>query len=203
MNLQRINLKLFLDAPETVPVDALLPIFARWREQKDHPSQWVDMADYAHIDRGPGVMMIGRQGNLALDLGDPGPGILYANKKDLNGPPEDRILDTFRRTLALACALIEEPGYPVQLRARPGFWQLVFNDRMETPNSDATDAALRPGIGKALDRIFGAGNYTAVHESDPLRRYGVIVHSDAVDDLSQIAARLHAPSATVPEGPAA
>lgn len=203
MNLQRINLKLFLDAPEKVPVDALLPIFGQWRENKDHPSQWVDMADYAHIDRGPGVMMIGRQGNLALDLGDPGPGILYANKKGLEGAAEDRILDTFRRTLALASTLIQEPLYPPQLTARPGSWQLVFNDRMETPNSDATDAALRPAIDNALDRIFGAGNYTAVQEKDPLRRYGFMVHGNAVDHLSQIAARLQSPPANVPESPRA
>ena len=147
-----------------------------------------------HDDRPPGKSGAGS--------GKSGPGILYANKKDLNGAPEDRILEVFRRTLALACQLIEEPGYPAQLRARPGFWQLVFNDRMETPNSDATDAALRPGIDKALGRIFGAGKYTAVQEKDPLRRYGLIVHSDAVDDLPQIAARLDRPSATLPKGPA-
>jgi hypothetical protein len=190
MNLQRITLKLFVDSPQPVPVDALLPIFSRWREDKEHPSQWVDMADYAHIDRGPGVMMIGQQGNLALDLAEPGPGILYANKKDLRGAPEERILDTFRRTLALTRTLRAEPEFPERLAPRPGFWQLLFNDRMETPNTEATEIALRPSIDAALDHLFGADNYTVVRESDSLRRYGFIIHNDSVTNLDQIAAKL-------------
>lgn len=190
MSLQKISLKLFVDVPGTLPLEPFLPIFARWRENKTHASGWVDLADYAHVRNGPGVMIIGHQGNLGMDLTDPGPGILYCNKKDLEGTTEERVLDTFRRTLPLARALTAEPEYPKQLAPRPGFWELVVNDRMQAPNTDETEAALRPGIDAALERIFGGGRYTAVREKDPLRRYGFIIHSDSVGNLEEIAERL-------------
>jgi hypothetical protein len=190
MNLQRINVKLFVDAPAVVRLDAFLSIFARWRENKKDPSEWVDMADYAHVPKGPGIMIIGHQGNLALDLADPGPGILYANKKGLNGNHETRVLNTFGRALALARALTEEPEYPARLSPRPSFWQLTFNDRMNTPNTDQTDSELGAAILRALDRIFGRDQYTRVREKDPLLRYGFVIHSDRVDNLDTIASKL-------------
>lgn len=189
MDLQRINVKLFVDAPDPVPVDALLPVFARWREDTANPAEWVDLADYAHVPRGPGVMIIGRQGNLALDLADPGPGILYANKKALAGSVSERVLDTFRRALALTRALLEEPGFPSGIVPRPAAWELVFNDRIHAPNTDATHAVLGPDVDAALDRLFGAG-CAAVREPDAHRRYGFIIHGDGVDSLDQIAARV-------------
>jgi hypothetical protein len=190
MNLQRINVKLFVDSPDVVPVDSFLPIFARWRKDQSHPSGWVDMADYAHVTRGPGIMMIGQQGNLSLDCTDPGPGILYANKKDLDGDDRTRILDSFRRALALARTLIDESGYPDALAPRPGVWQLTFNDRLETPNNEQTDQALRPAVDAALDRMFGQGDYTVVPEKDSLRRYGFLIQSDKIVSLDAISSNL-------------
>ena len=190
MNLQKINVKLFVDAPREVRLDAFLPVFARWRENKQHASQWVDMADYAHVPKGPGIMIIGHQGNLAVDLADPGPGILYANKKDLDGDNDKRILDCFRRALRLTQALIEEPEYPGELSPRPGSWQLTFNDRMNAPNTDETENTLRRSVDQALDRLFGRGHHTVLREKDPLLRYGFVIHSDNVDSLDTIASDL-------------
>jgi len=190
MNLQKINVKLFVDAPDEVRLDAFLPVFVRWRENKQHPSQWVDMADYAHVPKGPGIMIIGHQGNLAVDLADPGPGILYANKKDLEGDNDERILECFRRALRLTLALIEEPEYPIELTPQPGTWQLTFNDRMNTPNTDQTESALRPAMNQAIERLFGVEHTAVVREKDPLLRYGFMIHSDNVDSLDTIATNL-------------
>jgi hypothetical protein len=112
MNLQRVHLKVFTDAPETFSLDPFLDIFARWREDKTHPCAWLDLADYAHVENGPGIMLIGQRGNLSMDLAAPGPGILYANKKDLGAGDADRIAETFRRALQLFEALTGESAYP-------------------------------------------------------------------------------------------
>ena len=189
MELQRVNVKLFTDAPEQVVLDPFLDIFARWREDAGHPSRWVDLADYAHIPRGPGVMIIGKQGNLALDLADPGPGILYANKENLEGTVEDRILETFRRCLALTAVLTAEPEYPSDLKPRPGFWELSFNDRLETPNTDATDRLLRPAVEATVGRLLGT-DHTLIRQTDPQRRYGFVIHSDEVTSLDVLSSKL-------------
>ena len=89
-------------------------------------------------------MLVGHRGNLALDLADPGPGILYSNKKNLDGAIEDRILETFNRCTELARELIAQPEYPQEFKPRAGFWELTFNDRLDLPNTEATDQLLRP-----------------------------------------------------------
>ena len=144
-------------------------------------------------------MMIGKQGNLGLDLADPGPGILYANKQDLEGTTEDRLLETFRRCLALTAALTAEAEYPTDLKPRPGFWELSFNDRLETPNTDETDRQLRPAIEATIRRLFGSDD-TLIREADPKRRYGFVIHAEGVPTLETIASRLQVDSLPLTPG---
>lgn len=193
MRFQRINVKLFVDAPATIDLDPFLSIFARWRQDTTHPSRWVDLADYAHVRKGPGVMIIGKQGHLSLDLADPGPGILYANRSDLDGTLEERLFETFRRSLTLTEALTNEPEFPPGLAPRPGFWELCFNDRLEFPNTDATDLRLRPAIERSINHIFGP-DHSLVREMDPGRRYGFVIHAAGIDDLKALQSKLQSGS---------
>ena len=182
MDLQRINVKLFTHAPFDLNLDPFVDIFGRWREDAEDPSQWVDLADYAHVDRGPGVMLIGKRGNLSFDLAAPGPGILYANKSGLDGTPAERVMETFRRHLALVARLIKEQEYPKDLAPRPGSWEIVFNDRVATPNTDAIDSQLKPAVQLALEQLMGTGS-TLTREIDPQRRYGFVVDHSAIANL--------------------
>ena len=190
MDVQKITTKLFTDAPPNPSLDPFLAIFARWGQEKNHPAGWVDMADYAHVRKGPGVMLVGHRGNLALDLADPGPGILYSNKRDLEGTIEDRILEAFSRCTELARELIVQPEYPAAFKPSAGFWELTFNDRLDLPNTETTDRLLRPAVDRALDELLGAGSYMIIRQSDPTRRYGFIIHCSAVDCLEGLSAKL-------------
>ncbi len=193
MELQRINVKLFTDAAGKVALDPFLDIFARWREDTGPPYRWIDLADYAHVDHGPGVMMIGKQGNLGLDLADPGPGILYANKQGLAGTTEDRLAETFSRCLVLIRKLTAEPEYPRSLTPRTGFWEIAFNDRLETPNTDEIDRRIRPAIETTIEKLLGP-NHTLIREADPNRRYGFVIQAEGTPTLEAMASRLHVDS---------
>ena len=81
MDLQKVSLKILSDAPVTLDLDPFLQIFARWRVQ-----DWVDLADYAHMTRGPGIVLIGHRANFSFDMGTSAPGVLYLSKKDLQDP---------------------------------------------------------------------------------------------------------------------
>ena len=162
IGLQRIHLKLLAEAPADFSLDPFLAIFARQRQDAGSPEDWVDLADYAHMPKGAGMLLAGQRANFSIDLGDPGPGFLYAGKSGHEGSIEQRVLETFRRCLALVEPLLAEPEYPPALQPAWGSWELVINDRLEAPNTDETDTALRPGIESALDRLFGRGS-GAVH----------------------------------------
>lgn len=196
--LEKINVKMFLDVSGDLAsgdrirgdvLDRLLPIFARWRDDAGDPSRWVDLADYAHMSRGPGVMIIGHRGNFALDLADPGPGLLYANKAGLEGPLDSRVSETFGRALVLIQRLVSEAEYPAGLAPRPGSWQLTFNDRLRAPNTDETDAEAGPPVQDAVRSLFGGDLLTTIREPDPNRRYGFMIHSEHVNSLDALLER--------------
>ena len=185
-NLQRIHVKLLAEAPGDFSLDPFLAIFARYRQDAENPENWVDLADYAHMPKGAGMLLAGHRGNFSVDLGEPGPGFLYAGKGGFAGPFEERILEAFRRCLALVEPLLSEPEYPAGLHPSWGLWELVINDRLSAPNTDETDAALRPCVETALTRLFGSGAYSADRESDSRRRYGFSIRAKnaaTLDDL--------------------
>ena len=190
MDIQKINIKLFTDGPGVINLDPFLAIFARWRQDESHPAAWVDLADYAHVAKGPGVALVGQQGNLSIDLAEPGPGILWNNKKELDGSIEDRILETFRRGMTLARRLMAEPDYPEAFKPRVGFWELSFNNRLQLPNDPNTDRLLRPAVDAALGSLLGAGSYMIIRQSDSYRRYGFMIHCNAVDCLDTLLEKL-------------
>ena len=190
MDIQKITVKLFTDAPAAVNLDPFLSIFGRWRHEESHRAGWVDLADYAHVAKGPGIVLVGRQGSLSLDLAEPGPGILWNNKKELDGSIEDRVLETFRRGMALARRLMAEREYPESFKPRAGFWELSFNDRVELPNDSATDRLLRPAVDAALDSLLGGGSYMIIRQSDAYSRYGFMIHCNGVDCLDGLLGKL-------------
>jgi hypothetical protein len=181
MDLQRIDLKALLDAPRDVKLDSLLGIFARWRNDKEHPARWVDLADYAHMSRGAGVVIVGKQGMFGVTRFDPGLGLFYSGRAEYEGSFEKRVLESFRRHLALATALHREPDYPAELKTLTASWELSVNDRLNFPNTEETDRLLRPAVEAALDKLFGPGSYEITADNDRQRRYGFAVRANNAD----------------------
>ena len=80
--------------------------------------------------------------------------------------------------------------YPQEFKPRAGFWELTFNDRLNLRNTEATDQLLRPALDWALDELLGAGSYMIIRQSNFTRRYGFIIHCNAVDCLDGLSAKL-------------
>jgi hypothetical protein len=188
-DLQRIELKMLVDGPAQPDLDPLLAAFDRWRKQENAPSEWIDLADYAHMPKGPGVMMAGKRENFGVNLIDPGPGIFFTGKKNYAGSTADRFVEAFRRCLKLAKTLLAEPDYPAALQPKTGEWLVVVNDRLDFPNDDDTDGEIRPGLETALNRLFGEGRFTLTRDEDPAHRLGYHVRAAAAPSLDELTSR--------------
>lgn len=188
-NLQRIQIKLPTDAPRDLKLDPFLVIFSRWRKGKEHPAEWVDLADYAHIPRGPGIVLVGQRWNLSFDMADPAPGILYTAKKGLTGSHTERLLSAFQWCLELAQRLIAEPEFPPGVHLKTEGLELRFNDRLETPNTPATDQQLRPIVEHLLSTLYGHNDYELTAQTDPKQCYGFPIQLQATQPLDAILER--------------
>ena len=188
-NLQRIQIKIPTDAPRDLKLDPLLVIFSRWRKEKEHPAEWVDLADYAHVPRGVGIVLVGQRYNLAFDMADPAPGILYTAKKGLAGSHTERLLTAFQWCLDLAQRLIAEPEFPPGVHLKTDGLTLLFNDRLETPNTPATDLQLRTAVEHVLTALYGQGGYEITPQSDPKQCYGFSARARTIQTLDGLLER--------------
>jgi hypothetical protein len=191
-DLQRIQIKIAADAPVGLPLEPFIEIFSRWRKET-HPAEWVDLADYAHLPRGPGIVLAGQRCNVAFDLTDPGPGILYTAKRGLTGSHAERLRAAMQWCLEFSKRLIAEPEFPKDTRLRTDSLELRFNDRLETPNTSETDAELRPAVEQFLDSLFGPGGYDLRPLADTNNFYGFSVRARKAQPLDALLAGISTP----------
>ena len=80
-------------------------MFHRWIKQHALPELTIDVANYAHVPKGPGVVLIGHGSDYFMDEGEGRLGLLH-NRKRAGLAPGERLADLARRTLH-AAALLE------------------------------------------------------------------------------------------------
>jgi hypothetical protein len=151
-DLVRIGAKLYADNPDVIDLAALVPVFHGWIQRQILDGLPIDVADYAHVPDGPGVMLIGHEADRSLDLGEGRPGVLYQRKRDGEGSLEQRF----------AASIIAADGIADELEADPAVGGVSFNrdeillkitDRRRAPNDDGGLDVLRPAIEAAIATV--------------------------------------------------
>ena len=180
--LQKINIKLFLDAPTGFDSDFLLEVFGRWRLETGE--EIVDLADYAHVDDGPGCLLISHRWHFGIDFSGGKSGLYYSTRKGLSGGAYERFLQAFAGLIQKSRRLLAEKELPRSVKPRCGELEIVLNDRIIAPNTDPVDAELRPALEKVLEKLYGRGGSRIEREKDPSRRLGYSIHSPSAGSMS-------------------
>src|SRR5512138_3801588 len=140
MNVQHINIKFFLQNPESVRLDDFGAVFNNWIQRGALPELLVDVADYLHVHYGPGVILIGHEADYSLDNRAGRLGLLYNRKAALDGSLQDKLMQAARAALTAARLLEKENG----VKFRGEEVQVIINDRLLAPNTPETFAMLEP-----------------------------------------------------------
>ena len=109
MEFQHVNVKLFVKNSEEVDLEALIPVFHGWIQNQASGELLLDVADYRHVRSGPGVVLIGHQGNYSLDNTGGRLGVRYNRKAPLEGTNQDRLVQATQAALAACQRLETEP----------------------------------------------------------------------------------------------
>jgi hypothetical protein len=189
MDLQHVNVKLFVDGSEDV-LEPLIPVFHRWIQEKPFEELLLDVADYRHVYAGPGVILIGHEGDYSLDNTDNRLGVRYNRKAALEGTNQDRLKQATRAALRAYQKLEGETGVSGQIRFGGKKIQLFINDRFLAPNDPETRAAFLPELNSFAAALFGGADYSAAYEPDPRRLFGVTLESSKAIPAAQLLANL-------------
>ncbi len=182
---QHVNVKIFAEGPAVADLDlgGAIPVFHRWIQESVFEELLIDVADYRHVPAGPGVLLVGHEANYSLDLSFYRLGLLYNRKARRDGGPWDNLSQAFHAALAACLRLEDEPEFQGKLKFNAGDCEVILNDRLLAPNTEATWQALRPEFEEFFDGLYGGIGFTFERPGDPRERFRVGVKANGAVEL--------------------
>ena len=152
---QHINVKILAVEGSKVEWHKLIPVFHRWIREQSLPGLLLDVADYAHVPAGPGMIIIGHDAHYAVDNRQNRLGLLYNRRTALEGSTRDRIAQAYEAALLAARNLEKEPGIGNSLRFDETQVEIWVNDRLLAPNTPETYAEFEAEVASFLQERAG------------------------------------------------
>jgi hypothetical protein len=187
----RIRVKFFSQEPAAVELAAITPLFHRWIQERRVEGQLLDVADYKHVQDGPGILLIGHEADYAWDLAGGRPGFVYDRKRewDAEAPLAERLRLVLRNGLAGCQMLLADLAEPVHFQLDEV--EIGLLDRLRLPNAPAVVDAVMAEIRPVLDELYGQNGYTAAPASeDPRRALTIHVRAQEAPALETLLARI-------------
>jgi hypothetical protein len=167
MRPDRISLKFFVNDPAAVDFDAFIPLFHDWIQNNKVEGLLIDVADYKHVPNGPGIMLIGHESDYSMDNAEGRPGLMYTRKREMPDDLADVLRLTFRLALT-ACKILEaEPRVNGKITFSTAHADLIFFDRLHTPNNAETFEAVHSTIATILKEVYSAEAQIERAQNDP------------------------------------
>ena len=156
MDSSKLAFKLFFAPGPAIHVEAFVPVFHHWIQQKALPGhQLIDVASYAHVYQGPGTMLISHEANLHIDQEDSRPSLMYVRKAPIGGSLQDRIRAVLGYTLQAASMIEAAPEFAGKLQFQTDEIRFRINDRLHGPNTQATFDAIKGDLEAVLKKASG------------------------------------------------
>jgi len=186
MEFQHFNVKLFVKNSQEVELEALIPVFHSWIQNQASDELLLDVADYRHVRSGPGVVLIGHQGNYSLDNTDGRLGVRYNRKAPLPGTNQDRLVQAAQAALAASRRLETEPSLAGNIQFNGRETEVFINDRLLAPNTPETRAATDSEFRAFFSRLFGNIEYSVSYPQDPRGLFSVHVQTSQVFETAAL-----------------
>ncbi|HEU4772613.1 MAG TPA: hypothetical protein VFS68_10715 [Candidatus Udaeobacter sp.] len=187
MDLQKLNVKVFVEPPDTVPLTEFIDIFHGWIQATD--GDYHDVADYSHMQAGPGIVLIANDANVSIDETENRRGLLFSQKSRLEGSNQEKLRKVFRSALANCRKLEEEPSLRRKLRFGMNEVLISINDRGIAANSDEALEEFKADIGAVARELFGDFEVRYERNRDPRQRLNVCLKASDPSNLRQALAQ--------------
>ena len=98
---QRIDVRFLVSPDPRAPVDLepFIPLFHRFIQQGALEGMLIDVADYAHVPGGPGVLLVGHDVDYAIDSNRGRASLLVTRKRFGDLPLAEVVRDLLRKAV--------------------------------------------------------------------------------------------------------
>jgi len=186
VELQHINVKLLLKAPERVDLHAVVSVYHSWIQDQSTDELLLDVASYAHVKDGPGVILIGHESDYSLDMTDGRLGFRYNRKALGDGNNQSRLEQAVSAALRAVERLETDERIENSFQFDGRNIELFFNDRLLAPNTDQTQLAADSELRIFLNRLAASEPYSLLYEADSRRLFGVRVQFEREFTVSEL-----------------
>lgn len=149
-------------ADPALDIESFVPVLHDWIRRQAVEGVLIDVARYAHVHKGPGVMLVGHDGDYSIGLAGGRPALRYTLKRDTEGTPAEQIACAVRRLMAASNEAVASGNALVD-----GEIVVSVADRLRAPNVAATHAWLVDAIGAGARDALGLPEVeVTLHDTD-------------------------------------
>jgi hypothetical protein len=167
---ERVSVKFFVDGSNAVDLPTLVPVFHRWIQEHTVPGLLIDVADYKHVMAGPGVLLLGHEGDYMLDEANGRPGLLYKHKREWESDNFQERLRLVLQRAAQAAQLLQADPTLEGLTFRTDEVEIIFPDRLNVRNTPETFTALQADVTAVLQELNENSAVSLAHVNTEARR---------------------------------
>lgn len=190
MELQKINVKFFTEEKAPIPLTAFIDIFHSWIQATD--GIYHDVADYSHMQAGPGIVLVAEDANLSIDETEHRRGLVFCQKSRLAGSNQEKLRAVLRSALENCRRLEQEPALGGKLKFSSNEILMLVNDRLIAANTEESFQEIKPEIESVGRVLFGETGLRLNRDRDPRKRLNVRIKSSRPVELEGLLSNLRA-----------
>jgi len=183
MELQKLNVKFFVEPSSSTPLADFIEIFHSWIQATD--GVYHDVADYSHMQAGPGILLVAHDAHVSIDETGNRRGLVYGQKSTLVGSNREMLRHVLRAALKNCRKLEDEPALQGKLRFAANEVLITVNDRLLGVNSEASFEEIKGDVEAAATQLFGGVALSVERDSDPRQRLNAYVRTSARISVAQ------------------
>jgi hypothetical protein len=190
MELQHINVKLFLDPAPSLNLWEVVPVFHSWIQTQLWEELLIDVADYRHVPAGPGIVLVGHEADYSVDNSENRLGLRYNRKTKVNGTNQDRLRQAFRAAL-MACERLEaDDRLKGQIRFGRSELKVFVNDRLLVPNLPSSYESIEPEIKLFFADLLNESDFVLSREDNPRNLFGLTVKASREFEIEKLVKKI-------------
>jgi hypothetical protein len=189
MELQRLSVKFFVEQPDDLPLTKFIEVFHGWIQATD--GVYHDVADYSHMQAGPGIVLVADSANVSIDETENRRGLLFNQKRYLAGSNHDRLRTVLRSALESCLKLEAEPMLRGKLRFSANEVVIWINDRLAGTNTKESFQELKSEVESFKKELYGNAEISFERDSDPRKRLHVRIKTSGALDLNALLKNLN------------
>ena len=166
----RISIKINLGSATVLDAEAVIPVFHQWIQDQIFDELLIDVTDYRHVPAGPGLLLVGLEGEYGIQEHAGQIGLRYTRKRAIPSSFEEALLLTFNHVVRAGRLLVESTASGPNFPEAYTDLEIRFVDALKYPNAPAQFESLPNAIAKVLKPAYIDENIEVSFAASDARR---------------------------------